>query len=279
MAVDGYVRPSEAWPLQRQFATRSLELDPELPEGKVEALTASFFYDRNWVVAEQGWTAILRSRRNVGQPDLLGHLALLKWSLRRPDAVQTARVARATDPLNPTFAVREADLLLLGGQTGPAADLYQTVTGYAPEDSRAYFGLAEARRRQQRYAEAIEVRRRAEELRDDEPMAATHPLASLFAKARGEAGYEQIERESARLQLEALDRRVVAGEYASPLDYARAYALRNDATRAFQALDAAFVDGAAGLVFLNVDPAWTSIRSDPRFATAVRRAGLTADRT
>ena len=115
---------------------------------------------------------------------------------------------------------------------------------------------------------------RAQELNSAGPLPPNHPLSAVFESARGEDGYRAIEHVSARLQLDELDARIAAGQYASPLDFARMYAALGDAARTFPALDAAFEDNSAGLVFLNVDPAWNSVRADPRFAAAVRRANL-----
>jgi hypothetical protein len=90
----------------------------------------------------------------------------------------------------------------------------------------------------------------------------------------GAEAYHEIERASARGQLESLDRRVAGGGYVSPLDFARAHAQIGETDRALRYFDAAFADGAPGLVFLKVDRAWDGMRADARFVAAVRRVGL-----
>ena len=83
-------------------------------------------------------------------------------------------------------------------------------------------------------------------------MAGDDRLAPLFATAKGEAGYRQIDEAWVRLQLEMLKEREKT-KYVSPLDFARAYAQLGEKELAFKYLDAAFVDRSPGLVFLKVD--------------------------
>jgi hypothetical protein len=94
--------------------------------------------------------------------------------------------------------------------------------------------------------------------------------------ASGKEGYLRIERTAVeRLELRTLERRKRRA-YASPIDFARAYAQLGENDRAFEYLDQALVEKSPGLVFLNVDRAWEAIRPAPRFAAAVRRVGLPA---
>jgi tetratricopeptide (TPR) repeat protein len=121
--------------------------------------------------------------------------------------------------------------------------------------------------RQRRFDEAIEARRKAHMSAGDDR------LAPLFATAKGEAGYRQIDEAWVRLQLDELKERERT-KYVSPLDFARAYAQLGNTEQAFKYLDAAFVDRSPGLVFLKVDRAWDPIRNDTRFAAAIRQVGL-----
>jgi len=144
--------------------------------------------------------------------------------------------------------------------------MYEKIIRDSPDDPGAYFGLAEARRLQGRFDEAIDMRRRAVEAAGDDFLNGV--------ELHGAAGYAQLEREDARMQLEQLELRDANQGYVSPLDLARAYARLGDRDRAFEFLDASFNHRAAGLVFLRVDPVWEGMRNDSRFESAVRRVGL-----
>jgi tetratricopeptide (TPR) repeat protein len=159
------------------------------------------------------------------------------------------------------------DYLIQAGQLEEAVNLYERSSRQDPSDPNPYFGLAEARYRQGRFDEAIQAKRLAH------AAAGNHELDEVLAAARGEEGYQQIERAWVQLQLEALKARAVS-DFVSPLDFARAHAQLGEREEAFHYLDAAFADRSPGLVFLKVDRAWDGIRDDERFMAAVRRVGL-----
>jgi hypothetical protein len=75
----------------------------------------------------------------------------------------------------------------------------------------------------------------------------------------------------AHADLQFLEIRDTAVEYASPLDRARDYVLLGDRDAAFRYLDEAFDEKAFGLGFLKVDPVWNEVHDDPRFQGFVDR--------
>jgi tetratricopeptide (TPR) repeat protein len=192
------------------------------------------------------------------------------WALgRADDALVFASRARQLDPVTPAFALQVADLLVYGGRLEEARATYAQVLNAEPENGNALVGLAQLEGVAGRFDAAIDAMRHAyasEEL--------PAPLAALVASARGEAGYRAIGRVAAALEIDRLQARKARGGYVSPLDLARGYAQLGDRDRAFAFLDAAFEDLAPGLVFLQVDRAWTSVKDDSRFAAAVSAVGL-----
>ena len=192
MAVDGYAAPAEAWPESERHVARALAIDPQLPDAYAEAAASAWFYRWDWREAERQWSLALRLRSEV-QSELLTAYALLKWASGQPQAaLEVARAARQVDPLSAEASVREADLLAGLGRLDEAASLYERVIRDQPDDPRARFGLAEARRRQGRFDEALAARRLAHAAAGDES------LDPLFARARGAAGYQEIVRATAR---------------------------------------------------------------------------------
>src|SRR5437016_3044391 len=62
--------------------------------------------------------------------------------------------------------------------------------------------------------------------------------------------------------------------YVSAFVTAQLHAHLGDRDQAFESLDRAYEERVSKLVYLKVDPAFDSIRSDPRFAALVKKVGL-----
>jgi tetratricopeptide (TPR) repeat protein len=274
LAVDGFARPIDAWPESARHVKHALEREPDLPDAHAAAASIAFFFERDWGRADREWQLALQARGGDVDATFLIAYALQQWALGRPDAArELAHRARMRDPLSPAFMVKEADFLLSVGRLAEAAGLYNKALREAPDDPPAYFGLAETRSRQGRFDEALAARRRGHVLTGDDA------LVEVIAAARGAEGYRQVEHATAPLQIASLDARAASGGYASPLDYARCWAVLGDRGRAMSYLEDAFADRAPGLVFLGVDRAWDTMREEPAFRGAARRAAMNRRRT
>jgi eukaryotic-like serine/threonine-protein kinase len=269
MAVDGFARPGDAWPESSRNVQQALARDPDLPDAHAAAASIAFFFEWDWARADREWNLALRSRGGDIDPTFLMAYALQQWALGRLDAARDlAHRARLMDPLSPAFVAREADFCFQARRLDDAAGLYEKAIRDAPDDPRAYFGLADTRYEQGRFDEAIDARRRGHVLAGDTK------LRDVLSAARGAEGYRQIEHATAEVQIASLDARAASGGYVSPLDYARSWAVIGDRGHAMKYLADAFKDRSPGLVFLKVDPAWNAVRDDPAFRAAERRIGL-----
>ena len=63
-------------------------------------------------------------------------------------------------------------------------------------------------------------------------------------------------------------------DYVQNVDFARLYVHLGDLDNAYASLGKACVNREGLVVYLNADPDWDTVRSDPRFQTLVRRVGL-----
>ena len=267
MVTDGMARPSDAWPQVRRYTRLAREADPELQTDIIEH-SVSFFFDWDWEGAARLRERVLGGSLTVIVPDGLRALAIELWAVGKPEeALRLSGRMRELDPRAAYLAVGEADLLLRMGRYDDAIALYESTAKIESRDPNLYFGLAEALYRRGRFDGALATRRRAHMLAGDDR------LEPLFETAKGQQGYQDVERAWAQIQLEALKERAV-NRYVSPLDFARIYAHLGDKELAFKYLDASFEDRSPGLVFLKVDTAWEKVRTDARFAEAVKRVGL-----
>lgn len=269
--LENYMPPAAGWPQVDRCLDTVAALNPRLADLMFGRAQKSFYADWDWAGADRAWrTAESAPDRDI-QPELLASHALAAWALGHLDqALGLVRRARLIDPLTPMFVLHEASYLLYAGRAEEAAARCLSVINTHPDESIAYFTLAEVRRVQGRFDEAIDARRKAHALSDD----SDDDLDAALSGAVGKEGYLRIERTAVeRLELRTLERRARKA-YASPIDFARAYAQLGENDRAFEYLDQALAERSPGMVFLNVDRAWEAIRSDRRFAAAVRRVGL-----
>ncbi len=199
MVVDGLERPTDAWPQVARYMRQAREIEPTLPEAFVMEHARAFLFDWDWVGAEAARKRFLASPVGDFDPQFARALAVELWALgQTKEALRLARRTRELDTRSPYLAVLEADYLLRDDQFDAAIALYEYAIRLDPENANALFGLAESRMRQGRFDEAIEARRKAHMAAGDDR------LAPLFATAKGEAGYRQIDEAWVRLQIEEL---------------------------------------------------------------------------
>jgi serine/threonine-protein kinase len=271
--LENYIAPVDAWPQVDRCIGQAAALNPRLPDLNIGRALKSFYGLWNWREADRAWQVAEAAPDSDIAPELLLTHALARWALGDShDALRLVRRARLIDPLSPLLMLHESSYLLYTGRAEEAAALVLSVVQTHPDLSAAQFTLAEIRRAQGQFDQAIEARRRGHALRGD----SDDELDAVLAGATGADGYAQIEAVAVRrLELRTLQRRA-RDAYVSPLDFARAYAQLDDPERAFGYLGEALTERSPGLVFLNVDRAWETIRADPRFAATVRQVGLPA---
>jgi serine/threonine protein kinase len=271
--IENYMPPAEAWPQVDRCLDQANALNPRLPGLGFGRATKLFFSERKWEAADREWRIAESAPDRDIQPELLTVHALGRWALGdSAGAIRLMRRARLIDPLSPGFTLGEASYLLSAGQPEEAGARCLSVIDTHPDMFAAYFMLAEVRRAQERFDEAIAARRTAHALRSDDD----DELDQVLAEATGKDGYHRVETTAVRrLELRTLQRRARKA-YASPIDFARAYAQLDDAEPAFGYLNEAVAERSPGLVFLNVDRAWNAIRTDARFLAAVKQVGLPA---
>ncbi len=188
MVTDGLMRPTDAWPQVNRYMRQALAIDPDLPDLHAYSHAVAFLFDWDWAGAERERRLFLQSAEIGFDPQVMRALAVERWALGRPDeALQLSRRLRELDPLSPYLASAEADFLLRAGQFDAAIALYENAIRLDPSAPNAYFGLAEARYRQGRFDEAIDARRLAHAAGGDDA------LKGVFATARGEQGYREID--------------------------------------------------------------------------------------
>jgi tetratricopeptide (TPR) repeat protein len=95
----------------------------------------------------------------------------------------------------------------------------------------------------------------------------------VYISALGYAYAASGEKDKARKSLEEL-RELSKRRYVSPYWIAMLYAGLGDSDKAFEWLEMAYTEKSGGMVWLQAESQWDTIRSDPRFQDLMRRIGL-----
>ena len=265
----GYAPPREA-----VHAHAALEKAAAIDPNNV-AVRATRAHLRLTTTATHAWAATEREYRAVlDEPALLRSLVYHPMSLffvaigKTDEAVELVKRALVVDPGNLETRVMLGNYLLQAGHLDDALREYTAISAEVPEAPAPLFGIADVYKRHPNFPRAAQARRNAHELAGEED------AARAFTGVTTEAGYRKAEITVAWAQLRQLEE-LAPRRYVSPFNIARLHAQVGNREQALALLEQASKDGGpVGLMLLRVDPAWDSVRADPRFTVVVRRLGI-----
>jgi serine/threonine-protein kinase len=256
----------EAYTKTAAAASAAVAVDDSLAEPYTSLAYARFLYGWDWSGAEDGFRAAIE--RNPRYAVARHFYAEYLMAMGRLDeAVDQMDQARELDPLSPTigFGVGWAQYFM--GNYDAAIEEYEKTLEHEPGFVLAPWFLGPAFVQAGEYDRAIEVCeswipkvRRKQGLR------------ALLAYAHAVAGRRDEALDIVRELEGAAD-----GDSVAPDHLALVYIGLGDDERAFDWLDEALNQRVWYLVYLNADPVFEPLRSDPRFDRLVTEVGL--DRT
>jgi TolB-like protein/DNA-binding winged helix-turn-helix (wHTH) protein/Tfp pilus assembly protein PilF len=260
--ADFYRPPHEVMPKAKQAATRALQLDETLSEAHDALGWVEFAYEWNWAEAERH----LKRALELNPANALAHdhyayyLASLKG---RDEAYSENQIARELDPFSLTILADSSFYFYMGHQYDRAIEQGQRALELDPTCStcRTYVALAEVQKRQ--FKEALE------EIKPVKlPEAAPIDVAttvSILALA-GEPGRAKALLNSLPVQMKQ--------RYVCPYEIATGYTSLGQKDEAFKWLQRSYEARSICVIWLNSEPRFDPLRSDPRFAAVVRQVGL-----
>jgi len=254
--------PSDAFPKARAAAERALEIDAALGEAHASLGHVKFQYDRDWRGAEQELKRATELSPNYGHAFHL-HALCLMWMGRVDEAIVEIRRARQLDPLLLAIGANYGLILARAHQYDRAIDECRKTLELDPAFALAYYRLGQIELLTGRYADAVPALKRAVSL-SGSPRA-TAELGLAYA-LQGNAP-------EARRLIDDLARRAKE-RYVSPFDFAVIYGGLGDTEQTLEWLQRAERERSPSLNYLILSPAFTSVRSDPRFTAFVRHVGL-----
>jgi eukaryotic-like serine/threonine-protein kinase len=257
------ISPSEARTRGKAEVLRALEIDPDLAEGHTSLGSLLGDFEWDWAGAEEHYRRGIELNPNYGTAHQW-YAEFLAGMGRHEESVEQARLATEVDPLSPIVFVTYGEALRSAGRIDEARVQYAKSLELDQRFPRAYSSRAFAGYEQKDFAGAISDMRQAL-IASDSSEEYLAGLGFLYAQS-GDRGRAQ----------EILDRLLGAAAkgYLPPYNIAIVYAGLGDADNAFHWLDRAFEERSFTLEFLRVDPAFTPLRNDRRFAELVRKVGL-----
>ncbi|HMG85581.1 MAG TPA: winged helix-turn-helix domain-containing protein [Terracidiphilus sp.] len=245
---------------EEQAAQRALELDPDLPEAH-RAMGAMFLIDRwDWADADR---ETLRAISLSPQDGDLYYLraCVLQAANREAEAIDLGKKAMEIDPFSRPYAL--ASLYEYTRQFDATLAEIRLRLEANPNDPNLIGLEMEIRRRMGNYKEAVDGWARWHILMGD------HQSAANLRRAYEQGGVRGFVRWQ-------LDRRLLQAErhYVSPVELASYYAQLGDKEQTLALLEEGYRQRATDTLWIQGDPAYDFVRSDPRFRSIVQKTGV-----
>jgi len=260
----GYVPRREAYPKAKAAALKAVALDSGLAEGFVSLARVRQNYDWDWPGAQQAFRRAIELNPRYGLAHswyglFLGTVLSVKG--RADEAIREGRLAIELDPLNGAFNNNHGLTLLGARRYTDAIEYYSKSVDLLPKWTDPHWGLGRAYLGIAKYDQALA------EFETARRLAATN-ISSAVAIVHARMG----RRGEALDLLRELQRHAGAPDSWSVV--ASLYAALGDRERTLAALDTAVERRAFDFGPTLGDPQWDLVRSDPRFARILTKAGL-----
>jgi TolB-like protein/DNA-binding winged helix-turn-helix (wHTH) protein/Flp pilus assembly protein TadD len=259
----GVLPPREAYSRARAAATKALEIDSSLAEAHVSLAESVSALEWNWPAteAELKRAIELNPKYDTAYRKYSNYLVGMG---RSDEAIGAAKKALELDPLSITLSTHLAWTYYLTRHYDLAVEQFEKTLDLSPNDARARRDFSLSLAALGRNDDAIREIRKGIELSEASPLM-LDALGYVYAKAGRKSDARKVLR-----QLQELS----TSRYVSPFGIAGINAALGEKDAAFSFLERAYDDRAGQLVWLNVNPKFDSLHSDPRFADLVGRLGL-----
>jgi len=264
--------PRQAMPKAKAAAEKALEIDNSLAEAYSSLALVLHRFDRDWSAAERNYRRAIELNPNNARAHLW-YAWLLMALARHAEALEEIQeaeeVTRKIDPLGLVdIRATRAESLYLARQYDRAIAECRVGLRLNPDYFLLHFVLGRCYVLKQMHASAIRVFEKAVRSAKDNLLLVTslmHTYAASGRRAKALKGLEELKKTS-------------KWRYVPTMYFACIYAGLADRDQAFFWLERAYQERSDGLTYLNVEPTFDPLRSDPRFEELLRRAGLSASR-
>ena len=262
-AAFGALAPAEAMPQAREAALQSLSLDPTLAVAHTALAYETLMYEWDWEAAERSFQAALALDPNSAETR--HWYAYLLAALNRSDeAIAQARLALELDPVSLSVNSGLAWHLYFVGRYQEAIEQLERTMELEPTFAIARFDKGMLLMQLGRTEDAVLEFQTAVRLSSRAPLCLAG-LGTAYAVAAREQDARAILRELTAL----LEQRYVPAIYLAGI-----HAALGEKDTAFEWLEKAYQQRSNYLIFLDVEPAFRTLRSDPRLEEMLARLNL-----
>jgi serine/threonine-protein kinase len=263
----GTVPPSEVMPKAKQAALRALETDDTLALAHCALALVHAGYEWNWTEAGREFKRALELGAGFAAPHFHYALDYLTPLGRLDEAIQEIQSAQLLDPLSLITAVALGGCFHRKGRYDAAVERFRAILERAPTFYHAHWSLARTLEQQGKFDQAVEAFQKANELSGCENPLILGELGHCWgAMSRCEEANQLLR------ELEEMSPR----KHVSSLSFALVHLGIGEKDLALEFLEKAYQQRARALVWINLDPRFDSLRSDPRFSNLLNRIGISA---
>jgi tetratricopeptide (TPR) repeat protein len=249
----------QVYPMAKAAALKALQLDDALAEAHASLGFVMLLYDWNPAQAEKEFRRAIELDPNY--PTAHHWYAYDLAAMKRSDeALAEIRRAVQLDPLSSIINADAGQILFFARRNDEAIAQCQKTIGLDPEFNQVYWYLGLLYEQKGMSDQAFDAFLNAPPGLLDSP----HGVAVRAAyRLSGMKGYW-------RQRLAMLERQSKE-HYVSPYAFAVSYARMGEGDRALENLEKAFNERYPSMVFVQIEPVFDSLRSDPRFADLLHR--------
>ena len=264
MAVQSILPPAESASEAKHAAERAVALDPSSAQAQLSMAAIQLFFEWNWALAERG----LKTALDLSPSYSLAHSLFTHYAVARgwaEHAIRSARRALDLDPMSPVANVDLAWAYLLTRDYRKARDQCSNILDMRIDFPLARLYLGQVYQCMGNHKAAIEEMEKVLPSHGDAPA----PMLAMLGQTYGLAGRNRAAREAMR-RLEELASRC----YVSPYDRAVLQTGLGEKQEALRWLRQALAERSPRMIWLNVEPAFDTLRGDRHFQNIIRDLGL-----
>ena len=263
LAVASHLPPKEVMPKAKAAAIKALELDETLAEAHVSLGIFKLFYEWDWVGAEREFKrAIELNSNNPDAHHFYGHY--LEAIGRMDEATAVTKRALELDPLSLIINAELGFAYYWSRQYNEAIAQYRKTLEMDPTFVFASWAIGQVYEQKGMYEAAIAELNKARPLSGDWSFIVAE-LGCAYARSGQKTKAEQV--------LDDLKARAMR-EFIDPGLIALIYIDLGETDQAFAWLEKVYEERSSWIVWLQVEPKFDRLRSDPRFATLLKKVGL-----